>query len=223
MPNMSAGVIRPNRRRTLFAAMALALVTVMLPIAARPAAAQVPNRLYGTVTLNGAPAPVGATVQAISGSLRCGNTTVIPADPNGNTWIMNVGSAVGDRDCKPGVTVTFTVNGQPAAQSFTMDDLGSFQRINLTAPGTPPVSASALALAAGCTEVNSTFADGATGATIAAAITPAADVQGIWWYDQALGGYRGYHPAASAANDLPPVPRGQTLRICVANAASLAR
>lgn len=205
---------------------AAAIVSAIVPV---PVGAQVPNRLYGSVTLNGAPAPVGTTIVALAGGKSCGTTTVAALQVGGSAaspiypYILDVPAPGSDPVCKPGAILTFTVGGLTAAQAFTLDDLASFQRLDLTAPGTPnvPATTTTVALAQGCTEVTSTFADGTPTATLVAAISPAGALDAIWRYDAAARLYRGYSPTGTIASDLATINRGDTLRICASAAASL--
>src|SRR5579875_652373 len=79
--------------------------------------AQVPTaRFFGTVTLNGAPAPNGATVVASIGGVACGFGTVT----NGSYYV-DIQYIQGCMT--PGASVSFTVNGS-AANSGTLPATG---------------------------------------------------------------------------------------------------
>lgn len=216
----SAFIVHPSSFILFVVAVALAAFAAPAP----PAAAQLPNRIYGTVTLNGAPAPAGTPILALTGGKTCGSSTVTAPGRNGLTYLLDVPDGGAAAECKPGAIITFTVGGLTAAQSFMLDELGSFHRIDLTAPGTPDVPAAGpgtVALTAGCTDVTSTFPDGTRPEAIAAAVAPASALSGIWRYDAAAGVYLGYSPAASWASDLTTVNRGDTLRLCTTATATL--
>lgn len=206
------------------AALIAAAACFGLAVTASTVTAQVPNRLYGTVTLNGSAAPVGTVIVAQTAGKACGQTTVTATAVSGTTYpyVLDVPGGGAAAECKPGAVLTFTVGGQTAAQTFTLDDIASFQRLDLTAPGIPnvPVTTRTVELAAGCTDVTSSFPDGTTAAAVAAAVSPAGALSAIWRYDAAAGAYRGFAPG-SFASDLATVSRGDTLRICTSAAATL--
>src|SRR5579875_2661934 len=98
--------------------------------------AAVPSaRFSGTVTLNGQPAPTGATVVASIGGVACGFGTVT----NGS-YIVDIQAIAGCTT--PGATVSFTVNGVAASQTGTLPALqGSPVILNLTAQAASPTPA----------------------------------------------------------------------------------
>ena len=198
-------------------------------LAPSPTRAAIPNRVYGSVTLNGSPAPLGTQIEALTEGKRCGSAAVTPPDRNGNAYILDVPDWNAAPECKPGAIITFTVGAVTAAQSFTLDDLGSFHRINLTAPGTPNVPAGAtsaptprtVALPTGCTDLISGFPEGTAPAVVAAAVAPPQALSGIWRWDAARSLYFGYSPNIVAASDLTAINRGDTLRLCTTEPASI--
>ena len=203
------------------------------------ARAQVPNRLYGSVTLNGSPAPTGTTITAYTGDKVCGTTTVSGTVINATTppyvypYQFDVPNGAFDQACKPGAVLTFKVGTATAGQTYTLGDSGNFTRLDLTAPGVPnvptpvptatatPAPTRAISLAFGCTDYTSTFPDGTTPDAIVAAVSPSANFSGLWRYDGDQTGYRGFAPGAADANDLTTVKRGEVLRICVTDTATL--
>ncbi|MBI2760346.1 MAG: hypothetical protein HYX51_02835 [Chloroflexi bacterium] len=104
-----------------------------------------PARFFGTVTLNGQPAPNGATVQARVGTNNCGTGTVTAAGATSN-YVVDVASVSTMPGCgTDGATVTFTVSGAPAAQTGTFQT-GAFISLNLVATAataTPTATATA--------------------------------------------------------------------------------
>ena len=190
--------------------------------------AQLGNRVYGSVTLNGAPAPIGTTIVALTeGSKVCATTTVtqLQANPGARSYpyVMDVPSGSSAPECRPGAIITFTVGGQTAAQFFTIDEIGSFRLIDLTAPGTPnvPATTRTVTLAVGCTDVTSSFPDNTPAATVAAAVAPSTALSAFWRFDAALNAFRGYGPVSNAASDLTTVNLGDALRFCTTAAATL--
>jgi hypothetical protein len=215
--------------RPALAATLLATAALLIPaVRTLPVNAQVPNRVYGTVTLDGAVAPVGTPIVALASGKTCASATVTALQVNGTNYPyrLDVPDGSAAEECIPGAVLTFTVGGKTAGQTFTLSDIGSFQRLDLSAPGVPnvPVStAKTVTLAAGCTQITSAFPDGTGIDTIVAAITPASAVGAIWRFDPAKGAYQGFSPAVGWANDLGSVKRGDVLRICATATATLAQ
>src|SRR5690349_16464406 len=86
-------------------------------------------RAYGTATINGTPAPAGATVTAVSAAstgTTCGTGTVTGASGQFFVDIQALPGCLG--------TVTFTVNGQPVSNAPVAPPSiqGSPQQVNLT-------------------------------------------------------------------------------------------
>jgi hypothetical protein len=210
-------------------ALALPALVVAYVLLAGPAAAQVPNRLYGTVTLDGAAAAPGTAIQAQVANAPgkiCGSTTVRSLQVSGTAYpyLLDVPDGNAPEECKPGAVLIFLVGGKTAGQTFTLSDLGSFQRLDLSAPGTPNVPVSGgptVALARGCTDVTVSFPDGTSTEVVAAAITPAGVLDGIWRFEAQANAYHGYNPSVLFASDLPNVRRGEMLRICTSAPATL--
>lgn len=207
-------------RRVLIAAVTAGLL-MTLAGAPRVLRAQVPNRIYGAVTLNGAAAAPGTSVVALTSGKTCGSATVTAPQVSGITYQLDVPAGGSPQECKPGAVITFTVAGLTAAQSFTLDDIGTFRRIDLTAPGTPNLPSRTVNLPAGCTEVTSTWPDGTTAAAVAATVTPAEALSAIWRWDAQATNYRGYSAASAAASDLATINRNEVLRVCVTATATL--
>ncbi len=114
---------------------ALALLTVALPRAAH--AQTPPARFYGSVTLNGAPAPGGVEIVAYVGELECGRTTTTDdgryvLDVNADGTLPGCGT-----DDAP---VTFLVNGTPADQTGVFQT-GYFIALDLSVGGAPAAPA----------------------------------------------------------------------------------
>jgi hypothetical protein len=217
-------------RSSVIAAGILAGAAVLLPsLRSVPVSAQVPNRVYGTVTLDGAAAPVGTPIQAQVAGLPgkiCGAASVGSLQVSGTSYPfqMDLPSGNPPEECKPGAVVIFLVGSKTAGQTFTLSDLGSFQRLDLTAPGTPNIPAGAISrtvsLVAGCTDMTSGFPDGATPQAIAAAASPAV-VTAIWRFDSTANAYLGWSPDVSFASNLTSVRRGDALKVCASGTGTL--
>lgn len=127
---------------TVAGALTAALVASSTVLGAGSASAQPtpPTRFFGTVTLNGQPAPNGATVQARVGSNNCGTGSVTSAGSS-SSYVVDVLSATTQPGCgTDGATVSFTVNGAPASQTGTFQT-GAFVSLNLTAQAATPTPA----------------------------------------------------------------------------------
>ena len=116
-----------NKTRTVF----LVLVAVAALLASLPAIVSAqglpdpPNRFFGTVTIDGSPAPVGARVEALVGDNVVADTTV----NNQRRYLLEV-------DEQPRNTeISFRVNGFNADQTSTWE-IGSNTQLNLTASST---------------------------------------------------------------------------------------
>jgi hypothetical protein len=197
--------------------------------------AQIPSRLYGSVTLNGVPAPIGTPVTIGTAGKICARTTVARLDVVGTSYpyVMDVPEGGSPQECKPGAVMTFMVGNAVAAQTYTMGEFPMFQRIDLTAPGNPnvpgmapanpnvPGMTSTIMLTRGCTNVVSTFPNGTPAATVAAAISPPTALTMIMKFDPTVMSYLSFGPAAAALRQLTTVNRGDILRICTGAAATL--
>ena len=102
-----------------------------------------PSRFAGSVTINGAPAPAGASIQAKVGAANCGSAAVF-IEAGQSRYVVDVPAADGtNAGCgTDGATVTFLVNGVQAAQTgqwanFKLSDL------NLTVGGAATATATA--------------------------------------------------------------------------------
>lgn len=95
-----------------------------------------PTRVFGTVTVDGQPAPAGTVVQAFVGEKQCGEGMVrrISDDlPLG--YVVDVAGATQVEGCgTDGATITFRVGGVPANETATFAT-GTFIRVDLTVRG----------------------------------------------------------------------------------------
>jgi hypothetical protein len=104
---------------------------------ARIARAQTPpTRVFGTVTIDGQPAPLGTIVQAVVNDHLCGEGPVRYVNdqlPQG--YVVDVLSFSSSQGCgTDGDTVTFRVGGVQANETATFQS-GAFVRLDLTVSG----------------------------------------------------------------------------------------
>jgi hypothetical protein len=108
----------------------------------------------------------------------------------------------------PGVPTSTPIPGQPAATPTPP-----------AAPPPPPVlpgpGYEEMSLAAGCNFEAWTGADSTQAATVAAGVSPQADISGLW-AQQPVPIWRGYHPAYPQASDMEPLNNLDVLAICMA-------
>ncbi len=122
----------------LFAALALTASGALADSPPSP-----PARFAGTVTLNGAPAAPGTTIEALIGSATCGTATVFTS---GNESRYALDSPALDPAATPncgtdGAAVTFRVGGVPAAETGSWKNY-QLNILNLTAGGATTPTAS---------------------------------------------------------------------------------
>jgi hypothetical protein len=120
-------------------ALVAAVVTLLSSLMAASVSAQPPtppNRFFGDVTLNGAPAAAGTAVAASVGGAACGQTTV-QAD---GTYVLDVVSSGQTAGCgTEGASVSFTVGGSPAGTATWSS--GQFTELDLAGAPAPPTVA----------------------------------------------------------------------------------
>jgi len=126
---------RALRRGVLVAAVVAVLSSLMVAaVSAQPPTP--PNRFFGNVTLDGAPAPAGTNVTATIGGNVCGQTTV-QAD---STYVLDVVSSGQTAGCgTEGASIDLTVGGSPAGTASWSS--GQFTELDLAgaaATPTPP-------------------------------------------------------------------------------------
>lgn len=121
------------RRGALVAAVVALLSSLMVAsVAAQPPTP--PNRFFGDVTVDGAPAAAGTAVAATIGGNACGQTTV-QAD---GTYVLDVVSSGQTAGCgTEGAAIDFTVGGNPAGTATWSS--GQFTELDLVGGPAPPV------------------------------------------------------------------------------------
>jgi hypothetical protein len=95
-----------------------------------------PTRVFGTVLVDGQPAPAGTSVQAFIGERQCGDGQVRRiSDEIPLGYVVDVLSATQTTGCgADGDRITFKVGGRQAGES-TEFRTGTFVRLNLTVSG----------------------------------------------------------------------------------------
>jgi len=156
------------KRRIVIAAalIMLALGTLMpAPVKAVP---PLPYSPYGTVTIDGAYAPVGSAVGAWCGGVQYATTTVVSYS-GGSWYALSVPGddpdTPGKDGCYAGELVGFTVGGQPAQEAVAWSS-GLSVRLDLTAyaqADTPTPTATTTSTATATPTATSTATATATG------------------------------------------------------------
>ena len=130
------------RKAFIFIALAFLLVFYAAPAYAQPA---LPHAFYGSVTINGAPAPDGTQVSATG----TGVTTGIPQNPVTTTVAGQYGTdglyLLVQGDIQNGATITFYAKGVSTHQTATFEAGGGPTEKNLTV--TIPTGGGGIALA----------------------------------------------------------------------------
>ena len=78
-------------------------------------------------------------------------------------------------------------------------------------------------LVAGCNQVTLTFPNGTPAATVAATVTPASSLLGIWRLNPGTGRFEGFSPQAAVASDLTVVNLLDAVSICMSTPGTLMR
>ena len=120
-------------RRGVLVAAVVALISSLMVASVSAQPPTPPNRLFGNVTLDGAPASAGTNVTATIGGNVCGQTTV-KADA---TYVLDVVSSGQTAGCATeGASVSFTVGGSPAGSASWSS--GKFTSLDLAGQAAPP-------------------------------------------------------------------------------------
>jgi hypothetical protein len=111
-----------------------ALLALCLPVAV--SAQTPPTRVFGTVTVDGRPAPAGTTVLAFIGEQQCGDGQVRRlSDDIPLGFVVDVLSATQATGCgTDGARITFKVGGRQSRETVEFRT-GTFVRLNLTVSG----------------------------------------------------------------------------------------
>jgi hypothetical protein len=118
------------------------LVILALLLCAIPAYADIPtipHAFYGTLTMNGSPAPVGTVVKAKVVGVECGSITTTVAGQYGGSGAFDAKLTVSG-DIETGATISFFVNDIDTGQTYAFSP-GAVTQLNLTVTiidNTPP-------------------------------------------------------------------------------------
>jgi hypothetical protein len=158
-----------------------------------------PNRFFGDVTLDGAPAPAGTTV----------DFTVAGSPAGSATWRSGAFTEL-DLAATAGVPALLAAHGSSVeAEAVAM--------IELPAPG------GTVGLFAGCNNISLTFPDGTGSETVVGAVNPVEAVLSMWLYSAAEGEWYGYSPEFPDQSTLEEVDFLDAVWICVEGAGGYAQ
>ena len=113
----------------------IAMAIVSVSIAAAPAASEVPplpDEFYGTVTINGAPAPIGTHIIAEINGVERGNVTTTEEGKYGGSGTFDDRLNVQGQEDEIGHVITFRINGNEAAETSTFSGMGESKVLDLT-------------------------------------------------------------------------------------------
>jgi hypothetical protein len=194
-----------------------------------------PNRFFGDVIMDGAPAPAGTNVTATIDGNVCGQTTVA-AD---STYVLEVVSSSQTAGCgTEGATVQFIVSGTPVG-SWPWSG-GRFSPLDLPIPPnatptpiptpgpagptpTPAPGMECVDLVQGCNPLAMTWPDGTPIQMVAGAVWPPNMLHAMWRYTPVPGFWLGYSPLYPGESDLTQVERLDAIFVCVDGLARLCR
>ncbi len=133
--------------RAVHLVLAVAVAALALQAAVAWAQPQLPATFYGSVTIDGAPAPTGTEVRAFIGAVDC--TQAAPGerpvfrDGEAAAYVVTVLHESQRPGCgRPGATVTFTIDGQPALQSASWQPGPARVDLSLGSPTVIPLPTS---------------------------------------------------------------------------------
>jgi hypothetical protein len=135
------------------APVALALAAAFLALGTATAQSFPPMRFFGSITIEGQPAPAGTTLRAFIGNAECGSTTLSSAGTY-SIDVLHAGIPDANTNCRleGNPVVSFRVDGRTAAQTRPYR-LGGFEQLDLTFGGgvpTAPFNGAALNLESPC-------------------------------------------------------------------------
>jgi len=117
------------------------LIIVALLLCAIPAYADtpaLPHAFYGTLTIEGSPAPIGTVVTAKVGGVQCGSITTTVAGQYGGSGAFDPKLTV-TGDIATGATISFFVGGIDTLQTYPFSP-GGVTELNLSVGDTTPPS-----------------------------------------------------------------------------------
>jgi hypothetical protein len=120
-------------RKGVLVAAVVALISSLMVASVSAQPPTPPNRFFGNVTLDGAPAPAGTNVTATIGGNVCGQTTV-QAD---SSYVLDVVSSGQTAGCgTEGASVSLSVAGNSAGSAAWSS--GQFTELDLAGQAAPP-------------------------------------------------------------------------------------
>jgi len=130
-------MLKEKLAAVLCSVFALALLLGATSVWAQPPVPPpLPHAFYGTVTIGGAPAPIGTLISTQVGGVECGNYTTSVVGQYGNP--AEIDYLVVQGDIETGATIDFYVNGSKADQTYPFEAGGGPTELDLTAAAPTP-------------------------------------------------------------------------------------
>lgn len=124
------------RRLSLGAALILGLLAAGLTSGIASAQVLPPHRFFGSLTINGQPAPAGTAVNGFIGGTDCAGFITTTA----GRYVLDVFGASQQAGCgRPGATIEFRVNGTATGQTASFRN-GGYEQLDLAVGGGPAPS-----------------------------------------------------------------------------------
>ena len=134
---MKVAMSKAKLAAVLCSVFALALLLGATSVWAQPPVPPpLPHAFYGTVTIGGAPAPIGTLISTQVGGVECGNYTTSVVGQYGNP--AEIDYLVVQGDIETGATIDFYVNGSKADQTYPFEAGGGPTELDLTAAAPTP-------------------------------------------------------------------------------------
>jgi len=137
---MKMAMSKAKLAAVLCSVFALALLLGATSVWAQPPVPPpLPHAFYGTVTIGGAPAPIGTLISAEVGGVECGDYTTSVVGQYGNP--AEIDYLVVQGNIETGATIDFYVNGSKADQTCPFEAGGGPTELDLTAAAPTPTPA----------------------------------------------------------------------------------
>ena len=133
---MKVAMPKAKLAAVLCSVLALALLLGATAVWAHP---PLPHAFYGTVTIGGAPAPIGTLISAQVGGVDCGNYTTSVVGQYGHPAELDY--LVVQGDIETGATIDFYIDGIKADQIYLFEPGGGPTELDLTSPTPTPTPA----------------------------------------------------------------------------------
>ncbi len=142
-----------------------------------------------------------------------------------------VGPGFGTQRWQPGETVLFTGAWMPytllgpstvpgavpqllAPSMYTIQAELLSTGLRVPSPSQPLIIGRPTPIGPGCATITTYFGVSMTAGAVAAVVTPAAALRGLWRFEPSVGRYLGFLPVAGAPHDLASVPAGDVVVFC---------